>query len=72
MNSAPIAPYAHRAPFLPSRLTRKLALSAVKNQSQLKIDASSETTPASRNNNWTMLCSIIFPFSCSAESSPVP
>ena len=59
MNVRPIVPYAQRAPLRPNRRTRKLALSAVKNHSQLNRDAERDMAPASRNISWTTLCSIM-------------
>ena len=49
MKAVPIAPYAQRAPLRPRRLTRKLALSAVKNHSQFSSEASNAIMPVSRN-----------------------
>lgn len=49
MKAVPIAPYAQRAPLRPRRLTRKLALSAVKNHSQFSSEASNAIVPVSRN-----------------------
>ena len=70
MNVRPIVPYAQRAPLRPNRRTRKLALSAVKNHSQLNRDAEREVAPANRNISWTILCSIM-PL-LSSVSSPEP
>ena len=72
MNISPIAPYVSRAPLLPNRFTRKLALSVVKNQSQLKNDAAKDTIPADRNINCTMLCSIILIYCLLLEPIPGP
>ena len=59
MKAVPIVPYAQRAPLCPRRLTRKLALSAVKNHSQLSSDASNAIMPVSRNSACTNVWSIM-------------